>query len=61
MQVRTPDGIHFTRTGGDQVAQMVINAMNQTYDLQSWRSKVTTPPSTGAPGAGTTPTTTKKK
>jgi hypothetical protein len=63
VQVRTPDGIHFTRAGGDQVAQMVIDAMNKTYDLQSWRSKVTTPPTTGAPTNGTagTTATTKKK
>jgi hypothetical protein len=37
--------------------------MNKTYDLQSWRSKVTTPPTTGAPTNGTagTTATTKKK
>ena len=60
VQVRTPDGIHFTRAGGDQVAQMVLDAMNRRYDLQSWRSKATATPTTGAPAAGTTPTTTKK-
>jgi hypothetical protein len=59
VQVRTPDGIHFTRAGGDQVAQMVIDAMNKTYDLQSWRTKVTTPSTNGT--AGTTPTTATKK
>jgi hypothetical protein len=59
VQVRTPDGLHFTRAGGDQVAQMVIDAMNQAYDLQSWRAKATTP-TTGAPRSGTTATTTKK-
>jgi len=58
VQVRTPDGIHFTRAGGDQVAQLVIDAMNRAYDLQSWRTKSTTTPTTGAPAAGTTPTTT---
>ncbi len=66
VQVRTPDGTHFSRAGGDEVAQMVIDAMNRTYDLQSWRTKVTTPPTTGAAGGTTpttptTPTTTKKK
>jgi hypothetical protein len=60
VQVRAPDGTHFTRAGGDEVAQMVIDAMNKTYDLQSWRTKATTPPTTSAPGAGTTPTTKKK-
>jgi hypothetical protein len=54
VQVRTPDGIHFTPTGGDQVAQLVLDAMNQVYDLTSWRTKVTTPPTTAAPGATTT-------
>jgi uncharacterized protein len=54
VQVRTPDGIHFTRAGGDQVAQMVIDAMNKAYDLQSWRTKVTTPPTTGARTTATT-------
>jgi len=60
VQVRTPDGIHFTRAGGDQVAQMVIDAMNKTYDLQSWRSKVTTT-TTGAATNGTAGTTATKK
>jgi uncharacterized protein len=62
VQVRTPDGTHFSRAGGDEVAQMVIDAMNRTYDLQSWRPKATTPPTTDTPGtgAGTTPTTKKK-
>ena len=60
VQVRTPDGVHFTRAGGDQVAQMVIDAMHRAYDLDSWRTKVTTPPTTVAPAAGTTPLTRKK-
>lgn len=58
VQVRTPDGIHFTREGGDQIAQVVLDQLGQLYDLTSWRSKVpaTTVPTT-APAAGT-PTTT---
>src|SRR5262245_45644428 len=59
VQVRTPDGTHFSRAGGDQVAQLVLDAMNRTYDLQSWRDKATTT-TTGAPASGTTATTTKK-
>ena len=51
VQVRTPDGTHFNRAGGDQVAQMVIDAMNRTYDLSSWRTKVTAPSTTVEPGA----------
>ena len=48
VQVRTPDGIHFSREGGDQIAQVVLDTLNQTYDLTSWRSKVpaTTVPTT---------------
>jgi hypothetical protein len=66
VQVRTPDGIHFTRDGGDQVAQLVIGLMNQTYDLTSWRTKVTTPPTvtggaTATTGAGGSTSTTQPK
>jgi hypothetical protein len=62
VQVRTPDGVHFSREGGDQVAQMILDAMNGAYDLTSWRRKVpasTTAP-TAAPGptGSTTPSTT---
>jgi len=64
VQVRTPDGIHFSRAGGDQIAQVVLDTMNQAYDLTSWRSKL---PATTAPGPATTagattsPTTAAKK
>ncbi len=40
--VRTPDGVHLSRAGGDIVAQMVLDAMNQTFDLTSWRTTTTT-------------------
>lgn len=53
VQVRTPDGIHFTREGGDQIARVVLDQMNRVYDLTSWRT--TTTPTTTAPTA-TTPT-----
>ena len=43
VQVRTPDGIHFSRDGGNVVAQVVIDQLGRMYDLTSWR---TTPPST---------------
>ena len=73
VQIRTPDGIHFTRAGGDQIAQVVLDTMNQAFDLTSWRSKLpattlpgtattagaTTPPSTAAKKKSATTTTTK--
>lgn len=67
VQVRAPDGIHFTRAGGDQVAELVLAAMNQTFDLTSWRNRIpaTTVPPTTVVGATTNTapvtTTTKKK
>lgn len=42
VQVRTPDGIHFTREGGDQVARVVLETLARIYDLDSWRTPVTT-------------------
>jgi hypothetical protein len=57
IQVRTPDGLHFTRAGGDMIANKVIKAMQDTFDLTSWRkaadTTTTTTPSTSA-GADTT-------
>jgi uncharacterized protein len=50
VQVRTTDGIHFTRAGGDRVAAAVLAAMQSTFDLTSWQhaasSTTTVPPST---------------
>lgn len=64
VQVRTPDGIHFSRDGGNVVAQMVIDQLGRMYDLTSWRtSPPTTPPTTRPPATrpsatGRTPATT---
>jgi hypothetical protein len=52
VQVRTADGIHFTRAGGDRVAAKILAAMNQAFDLDSWRT---------ATGSTTTTTTAKHK
>jgi uncharacterized protein len=61
VQVRTPDGLHFTRAGGDMIANKVIKAMQDTFDLTSWRkaadTTTTTPASTSA-GASTSSTST---
>ena len=65
VQVRTPDGIHFTRAGGDMIADKVIKAMQDTFDLTSWEktaaTTTTTPATTAASSAGTTTTTTRPK
>jgi hypothetical protein len=37
--VRAPDGVHFERAGGDMIARMVLHALNQEFDLTSWRRK----------------------
>jgi uncharacterized protein len=42
VQVRSGDGIHFTRDGGDRIADAVIAAMRQTFDLDSWMQTTTT-------------------
>ena len=63
VQVRTPDGIHFSREGGDQIAQVVVDTLNRAYDLTSWRETVpaTTVPTTAPTGASSTPTTKARK
>ncbi|MBM3658606.1 MAG: DUF459 domain-containing protein [Actinobacteria bacterium] len=67
VQVRTPDGIHFSREGGDQIAQVVLDTLDQAYDLTSWRVPApgttvpTTAPASAPTGAPTTPTTKAKR
>jgi len=55
VQVRTGDGIHFTREGGDRIAGAVVQAIRDTFDLDSWMHPTTTAPTT------TSPTTRSKK
>ena len=67
VQVRTPDGLHFTRAGGDMIANKVIQTMKDTFDLTSWQKAAgttsttttpsTTPSTTAANPSGTTTTT----
>jgi hypothetical protein len=45
--VRAPDGVHFERAGGDIIARSVLHALNQEFDLTSWRRKTR--------GSGATP------
>lgn len=47
VQVRSSDGIHFTRAGGDRIAAKILDAMHHAFDLDSWRTA----------GASTTTTT----
>jgi len=54
VQVRTGDGIHFTREGGDRIAALVVKTMRDTFDLDSWMQTTTTAPTTTA-----APTTTR--
>jgi hypothetical protein len=39
VQVRAADGVHFEREGGDIIAREVLKALNQQFDLTSWRKK----------------------
>ena len=57
VQIRAGDGIHFTRAGGDRIANVVLAAMQQLYDLTSWQNESTT--TTTVPS--TTSTTKAKK
>jgi len=57
-QVRAGDGIHFTRAGGDRIANAVLAAMHESYDLTSWQTQPSTTTTSTAPG---TTSTTKKK
>ncbi|HEX3290603.1 MAG TPA: DUF459 domain-containing protein [Gaiella sp.] len=38
-KVRADDGVHFERAGGDMIARVVLKALNQQFDLTSWRTK----------------------
>ena len=56
-QVRSADGIHFTRAGGDLVANAILQQMEQAFDLTSWK---TAPTTTTRPGQHTGATTTTR-
>jgi hypothetical protein len=48
-QVRSADGIHFTRAGGDLVANAILQSMERAFDLTSWKTGGAT--TTTRPGA----------
>lgn len=50
VQVRATDGIHFTRAGGDRIAAAVLEAMYDTFDLESWQQATTTTTTTTTRG-----------
>jgi hypothetical protein len=37
VKVRADDGVHFEPAGGDIIARLVLKALNQRYDLTSWK------------------------
>jgi len=37
VKVRSNDGVHFEPAGGDIIARLVLKALNQKYDLTSWK------------------------
>jgi hypothetical protein len=37
--VRSADGVHFEREGGDIIAREVLKELNKQFDLTSWRKK----------------------
>jgi len=48
VQVRVGDGIHFTRDGGDRIANKVLDQLTRVYDLTSWRNASTTTTTTSS-------------
>ena len=39
VKVRSGDGVHFEPAGGDIIARLVLKALNQRYDLTSWKNR----------------------
>lgn len=37
VKVRAGDGVHFERAGGDLIAREVLEALNERYDLTTWK------------------------
>ena len=33
------DGVHFEPAGGDIIARLVLKALNERYDLTSWKKR----------------------
>jgi hypothetical protein len=39
VKVRSGDGVHFEPAGGDIIARLVLKALNQRFDLTSWKKQ----------------------
>ena len=39
VKVRTGDGVHFDRAGGDRIAWRVVAALRAKFDLTSWKQE----------------------
>jgi hypothetical protein len=46
---RADDGIHFTRAGGDLIAEKIFEDLNETLDLTSWKDEQKPTTTTAAP------------
>lgn len=51
VEMRAPDGIHFTRAGGDRIADAVMAEIGNVYDLTSWKNPTTTTTTAAAAAA----------
>jgi hypothetical protein len=54
VQVRTPDGVHFSRAGGDRIADLLLDLLGGIFDLVSWKARsvtTTLPPASPSPTA----------
>ena len=38
VDVRAPDGVHYSSAGGDLIAARILKQLNQALDLTSWRT-----------------------
>ncbi len=59
--VRSGDGVHFTRAGGDRVAAKTLQVMGGAYDLTSWRTATSTTLPKGATPPGRHRTGTRRR
>ena len=50
VKVRANDGVHFEPAGGDIIARLVLKALNERYDLTSWRSRPSAAAASGGAG-----------
>ncbi len=49
VKYRADDGIHFTRAGGDLIAEEIFRTLAETFDITSWQEDGTTTTSGRAP------------